>query len=160
MMLLIPTAIAPSLTALNTKQKIDDFANIKNTSTIKGGLIDKVHIRVFSMFFGYACNLEFLHKNNESIDCMYYLNVTKKDGTQLFETETSYDNNLPPNFDVTWNLMSARSFREVGYPLGFFRVTVDFYVLTDGSSKQITFHGLVYYINALYFDSWKDWKFP
>jgi hypothetical protein len=157
--LFLGVAFAPSLNAIQTKQTV--------TSIDKGGLADNVHIRVFSMsnlitfpWFGYACNLEYLHKNAEPVEYVIYMNVTKKDGTQLFETETFYENNLPPNFDTTYNYMGAKSFRDAGYPFGFFKVTIDFYVLNDGSSKHLTFHGLVFYINAMYFDTWQDWEFP
>ncbi len=162
--IIVLTAFAPSLTAVDTKPKGEEFVNINKTSTIKGGLIDNVHIQIYSIPFiftfpwwGYACNIDYVHRNDEPIECIYYLNITTRDGTQLFETETYYEKNLKPNFMSSINYYHAKSYRDEGYPFGLFNVKVDFYVLTDGSSKQVTFHGFIYFINAIYFDSWKDW---
>ncbi len=49
--IIVLTAFAPSLTAVDTKPKGEEFVNINKTSTIKGGLIDNVHIQIYSIPF-------------------------------------------------------------------------------------------------------------
>lgn len=122
------------------------------------GLIDKVNIwcrgpYIFEVIWrGSVFRVEFNHTNDEPIEVMMYLNVTKPDGTVLLKGMPLHRPSLPPNFLSSWQYWGFSEFREKGYLFGFFFVNVDFLVLNDGSSRKVIFPGFIFGISAIILD--------
>jgi len=127
------------------------MASSDDTSTqTSGGMADNVIMRCWGPGVyniktqNYLFMYEYFHFMNVSIHPKYYVAVSKLDGTVLLDYSFIEPLPIPPDYSVGFWIFFFDDFWETGHTFGFFKITVDFDVLDDGSSTQWTFYGFAF----------------
>lgn len=124
-----------------------------------GGLADNVPITCHGAYWinailrEWVFGITLINNNDVPINFKMLVDVTKRDGTILFDCSPVI---LPYPFKNGTlghvQLVIFPQFREKRHLFGFFDVYVDFTVFEDGSSRKKVFHGLIFGISAVIFD--------
>lgn len=153
--LLITVAVAPGINALT----INRFRANESEPVNNGGLIDNIKYRCRGPYLleillrEHVFAVLFNNNNDEYIWVSFYVNVTDRNGNELFNSrEVSPPFPIKPNSLNQWQTLEFKDFRNKGHLFGFFVVIFDLTVLDDGSNRKEVFHGFIFGISALFFN--------
>ncbi len=91
------------------------------------------------------------NNNDESITLSIRPRVTTLDGTELFYH--TWSRTIPANKDYKERIpLTRRHLKDAGYLRGHFNVTLDVYVVDDGSHKTLLYNGFLFNFGALIFN--------